>query len=251
MPTTKLNLPLISGNMSADVPRDLNALAQRIDDLAGVPGGHALLDENGKVIGMADMIARNVQVEDPKNIFAGANVEVVLEELFTNADNAQRAVAGVIGAPTVPGDPFVKIRQDLQDRKRELRNGLLRLKVSATEAESLKSLVDKVNAAPVGKRSVYGEMSGEDYYGTNGNLQTRFRVRGLPFRPSIVMTRRTGGSSNPNDGSFSIISRDIVSNNSDSEETDIGRGYHLYNDGFDLIVPHNSSAARRVYQAIE
>lgn len=185
MPTTKLNLPLISGNMSADVPRDLNALAQKIDDLAGVPGGHALLDENGKVIGMADMIARNVQVEDPKNIFAGANVEVVLEELFTNADNAQRAVAGVIGAPTVPGDPFVKIRQDLQDRKRELRNGLLRLKVSATETESLKSLVDKVNAAPVGRRSRFGTLQ--------GNRQQTITVRGLGFRPSVIFAR---GASN-------------------------------------------------------
>ena len=185
MPTTKLNLPLISGNMSADVPRDMNALAQKIDDLAGVPGGHALLDEDGKVIGMADMIARNVIVEDPKNIFAGGNVEVVLEELFTNADNAQRALAGVIGAPTVPGNTFAKMSTDVQERKNELATGLRRLKVSATGGETLKGLVDKVNAAPVGRRSRFGTVQ--------GNRQQTISIRGLGFRPSVIFAR---GASN-------------------------------------------------------
>ena len=50
--TEKLNLPTITGTMTADVVRDLNALAQRIDDLAGVPNGFALLDEDGTFDGV-------------------------------------------------------------------------------------------------------------------------------------------------------------------------------------------------------
>lgn len=178
MPTPKLNLPLISGNMSADVPRDMNALAQKIDSLAGVPGGHAMLDEEGNVIGIKAMIARNVAVEDPKNIFTGANVEVVLEELFTNADNAQRALASVVGSPTTAGDTFTKIRTDIQTQKTNLRNNLAKLKVPASDTEPLKSLVDKVGTATAGRRSAYGS--------TNLSGAELLSIRNLDFRPSVI-----------------------------------------------------------------
>ncbi|MEK3975499.1 phage tail protein [Psychrobacillus sp. FSL K6-1267] len=55
MPTNKLGLPTITGNMNADVVRDMNAIAQAVDDKAGVPGGLALLDDSGKVIGVPDV----------------------------------------------------------------------------------------------------------------------------------------------------------------------------------------------------
>lgn len=49
MPTTKLNLPLIDGTNTADVVRDMNALANAVDNKAGVSDGLATLDASGKV----------------------------------------------------------------------------------------------------------------------------------------------------------------------------------------------------------
>lgn len=49
MATTKLGLPTVTSNMSADVPRDLNALAEAVDAKMGVAGGLATLDSGGKV----------------------------------------------------------------------------------------------------------------------------------------------------------------------------------------------------------
>lgn len=44
--TPKLNLPLIESNMTADVVRDMNALANAVDELAGANNGLAKLDGN-------------------------------------------------------------------------------------------------------------------------------------------------------------------------------------------------------------
>ncbi|MDA5561942.1 fibronectin type III domain-containing protein [Exiguobacterium sp. MMG028] len=49
MPTTKLTLPLIDGSNTADVVRDMNALANAVDDKAGASDGLATLDATGKV----------------------------------------------------------------------------------------------------------------------------------------------------------------------------------------------------------
>ena len=50
MLTNKLGLPTITNNMNADIPRDLNALAQAVDDKAGAPNGLARLGPNGKLL---------------------------------------------------------------------------------------------------------------------------------------------------------------------------------------------------------
>ena len=49
MPTTKLNLPLIENTKTADVVRDMNALAVAVDSAAGVNGGLATLSADGKL----------------------------------------------------------------------------------------------------------------------------------------------------------------------------------------------------------
>lgn len=50
MPTTNLGLPTITGNMTADVVRDVNALAESIDNKVGIPNGLAKLGPNGKLL---------------------------------------------------------------------------------------------------------------------------------------------------------------------------------------------------------
>ncbi len=49
MTTEKLGLPTIAGNQYADIPRDLNALAEAIDAKVGTAGGLAQLGEDGKL----------------------------------------------------------------------------------------------------------------------------------------------------------------------------------------------------------
>lgn len=49
MPTEKLNLPTITGNLAIDVQKDLNALAQAVDKKAGATNGLATLNQEGKV----------------------------------------------------------------------------------------------------------------------------------------------------------------------------------------------------------
>ncbi|MGV2364195.1 MAG UNVERIFIED_CONTAM: hypothetical protein MIN83_22470, partial [Paenibacillus polymyxa] len=57
--TDKLSLPLIEPNMTADVPRDMNALAEAVDAKVGVAGGLAVLGADGKVP------ADQLNVKDP------------------------------------------------------------------------------------------------------------------------------------------------------------------------------------------
>ncbi|MFK4473674.1 hypothetical protein ABH897_003405 [Paenibacillus sp. RC73] len=57
--TEKLGLPLIEPNMTADVPRDMNALAEAVDAKVGVAGGLAVLGADGKVP------ADQLNVKDP------------------------------------------------------------------------------------------------------------------------------------------------------------------------------------------
>lgn len=58
MATKKLGLPTITGNMTADVVRDLNALANKIDDLFGVDGGFAPMDGDGAEIDMSNIVTK-------------------------------------------------------------------------------------------------------------------------------------------------------------------------------------------------
>lgn len=49
MPTLKLNLPTIDNTKTADIVRDMNALAEAVDTAAGENGGLATLGTDGKV----------------------------------------------------------------------------------------------------------------------------------------------------------------------------------------------------------
>ena len=49
MPTLKLNLPTIDNSKTADIVRDMNALAEAVDTVAGANSGLATLGSDGKV----------------------------------------------------------------------------------------------------------------------------------------------------------------------------------------------------------
>ena len=85
MPTTKLDLPLIDGSNTADVVRDLNALANAVDNKAGASDGLATLGADGKVppaqLPTLASTATDITVTDTANYYTSTNVEGALAEL--------------------------------------------------------------------------------------------------------------------------------------------------------------------------
>ncbi|MED3571972.1 hypothetical protein [Cytobacillus praedii] len=77
MATTKLALPTITGTNTANVPRDLNALAQAIDEKAGTPDGFALLGPDGKVLNGDGTQAGEVTSEQFKGLEQKVNTHLV------------------------------------------------------------------------------------------------------------------------------------------------------------------------------
>lgn len=69
MPTPKLNLPLIEGANTADVVRDMNALAKAVDSNVG------LAIEN------LSSAAVDITIADTANYYTSTNVEGALAEL--------------------------------------------------------------------------------------------------------------------------------------------------------------------------
>ena len=67
MPTTRYNLPTITTNMTADVPRDLNALADAVDD--------ALHD----AVSSLSSQAKDISITDSGAYYTTKNVEAALQ----------------------------------------------------------------------------------------------------------------------------------------------------------------------------
>ncbi|MEH7521677.1 hypothetical protein V7149_00120 [Bacillus sp. JJ1503] len=107
MTTTKLGLPMISGNMNADVVRDMNALAQAIDDKVGVPNGLATLDGNGNVNGvdlstlatkqelsthLAEKVSEN---DDPHGWLSASRFKIGTFTRLTTLSNSLQSITGL------------------------------------------------------------------------------------------------------------------------------------------------------------
>jgi hypothetical protein len=83
--TEKLGLPLIEPNMTADVPRDMNALAEAVDAKVGVAGGLAVLGADGKVP------ADQLNVKDPADASLTQKGIVQLSEATNSTSNTMAA----------------------------------------------------------------------------------------------------------------------------------------------------------------
>lgn len=110
--TEKLDLPLIEPNMTADVPRDMNALAEALEAKVGVAGGLAVLGADGKVP------ADQLNVKDP--VDASTTVKGLVQ--LTNATNstsetlaptakALKTVYDVAASKMAPYPDSIELRQ--------------------------------------------------------------------------------------------------------------------------------------------
>jgi len=171
-----------------------------------------------------------ISVEDAAGHFTGTNVEAVLAELFTFANDGKTGLASVIGSPATAADTFAQLKTHIQTIKNTLATNLTAKGQSATATETLAALVDKVANIQTGKRFASGNInyqSGNDIF---------YEVRGLSFRPKLIVidvaessmgaAKRRVYNSYPKE---TIINKYQVETNG---QTETPGDWTIYNDGF-------------------
>lgn len=128
--------------------------------------------------------AKNIAVEDANNRFTGTDVESVLNELFTFANNGKTDWANVIGSPLLPTDTFAQMKSKTQTLKDTLATNLTNKGQTASGTETLQSLINKVANISTGKKWAAGSGFGSGF----GNGSS-FTVSGLSFRPGAALIR--------------------------------------------------------------
>lgn len=101
MATEKLGLPTITGNMTADVVRDLNALANGVDAKAGTAGGLATLGADGKLI-----------PEQTPAIADASTAQKGIVQLTDSVSNTSKTTAATPNSVKQVNDAFVSHKAD-------------------------------------------------------------------------------------------------------------------------------------------
>ena len=135
--TAKLNLPLIDDNMVADVPRDVNAIANGIDAKAGAANGLATLGADGKVP------AAQLSVSQPPDASTTRKGIVQLNDSVTSTSTTQAATANAVKQAY---DEALAGKQLGVEQKANLVAALNSIGVSATTSETWAQLIPKISA---------------------------------------------------------------------------------------------------------
>lgn len=117
-------------------------------------------------------LAKNIEVEDPNGHFTGADLETVLDELFTFASDGKTQIANAITAKGV----------------------------SASPTETFASLAAKIGQISTGKKWASGAVQSSPNFsniflssGSTINIYT-IQVSGLSFRPSYILIKQASGN---------------------------------------------------------
>lgn len=86
MPTSRYNLPTINTSMTADVPRDMNALAQAVDD--ALHTAVSTLSSN----------AVDITVMDSNNYYTQKNVEAALQQVGQTLNGTRNSLVATAQA---------------------------------------------------------------------------------------------------------------------------------------------------------
>lgn len=153
--------------------------------------------------------AKTTFIEDTDNLFTATNVEDVLKELFTSADNGKKGIASVIGFPATNNDAFDLLKKHIQDAKNKGAANLTAKGTNASGTESLDSIVSKIANVNTGKKWANGtavSSGGTQAFRTpkGGYNQLYYvEVSGLDFNPSVVVLNHNNLSSSNNN--FSVL----------------------------------------------
>lgn len=172
-----------------DLTPNFNIPKPTEEEYVNLDSYNAVLDQ----IDSAASQASNIKIADADNKISATTVEGAIQELFTNADNAQRSFAGVVGSPSVPGDTVTKITNDLQTVKNTLASNLTAKGQPSQGTEPVKTLADKVANVNTGKKFANGTVTASSVNGSfqlssGGAMSSRFaEVTGLSFKPSFIL----------------------------------------------------------------
>ena len=236
MPTENYGLPTIGPSNTADIPRDMNALAEAVDDeLFGkvdkVPGkGLSTNDyttaEKTRVASIGDKAA--LTTTDKTDLVAAIN------EVKSSANDIKSKWSSVVGSPLVSSDTSDTLQSKTQTIKNTLATNLMNKGQSASGAETLTSLINKVAGISTGKKFATGTGYAEGPAQTfvlltainqTGTISRRYaQASGLGFTPSFILVvgedisgavpeKRHMTIFNANINAFAATNGDIVSVN--------------------------------------
>ncbi|ACA55818.1 conserved hypothetical protein [Clostridium botulinum A3 str. Loch Maree] len=118
---------------------------------------------------------------DSKRLTKDKTITGAINELFTNANNGKKLISDVVGNPLLATDTFQQQNDKIQSLKNALVSNLNVKGQVSSNAESLKSLIDKVLNINTGRKSASGKQDQKNLI--NGII---LEVSDLDFKPSII-----------------------------------------------------------------
>ncbi|EPZ8710287.1 hypothetical protein ACXX7C_002953 [Clostridium botulinum] len=118
---------------------------------------------------------------DNKRLTKDKTITGAINELFTNANNGKKLISDVVGNPLLATDTFQQQNDKIQSLKNALVSNLNVKGQVSSNAESLKSLIDKVLNINTGRKSASGKQDQKNLI--NGII---LEVSDLDFKPSII-----------------------------------------------------------------
>ena len=126
--------------------------------------------------------ASMIGVQDANNRFTGTNVEAVLNELFTFANDGKTGIASVIGSPATSGDTFTTLESRIQTNKNTLAINLTNKGQIASGTDTLANLVAKVANIDTGSKIAFGDLT----IAQNG-ADVVIDTHSLSFTPRVIL----------------------------------------------------------------
>ncbi|EQB3099746.1 hypothetical protein [Clostridium botulinum] len=187
---TEQDLQDIKGNLETDFNIWFNGVK---NILSGDVAGNLLnlINKNKESI---DTIQNNVDEKietvkselvdittDNKRLTKDKTITGAINELFISASNGKKLISDVVGNPLLATDTFQQQNDKIQSLKNALVSNLNVKGQVSSNAESLKSLIDKVLNINTGRKSASGKQDQKNLI--NGII---LEVSDLDFKPSII-----------------------------------------------------------------
>ncbi|MBY6950354.1 hypothetical protein [Clostridium botulinum] len=162
---------ILSGDVAGNLLNLINKNKESIDTIENN------VDEKIETVksDLADIATDNKRLTNAKDITGAIN------ELFTNANNGKKLISDVVGKPLLATDTFQQQNDKIQSLKNALVSNLNVKRQVSSNAESLKSLIDKVLNINTGRKSASGKQDQKNLI--NGII---LEVSDLDFKPSII-----------------------------------------------------------------
>lgn len=202
MATNKLNLPTITHNQTADVPRDLNALANAVDAKVAVPNGLATLGADGKVPAAqiaVDLTSIERAIADDKQALAthaGTSAGIAAKghvQLSSSTTSNDETMAATPRAVKSAYDRAEAAFTSASNGKTAIKQAVAGVdpRVVVPADPSFAQLATAVGQIQTGKKHAFGTVSVTpfgNYTDLDGVRVTTGQaiVSGLTFRPTLI-----------------------------------------------------------------